>query len=144
FENHIGNTILQRGKAYYEDGHVESFEEVENGAWIATVIGSEDYFVDIEFSKRGTVTDYQCDCPYDGDLCKHVVAVLYAIRDEQTVKMTHKQIDSSDHKKTLSLQRLLTKLSTHQLKAFILQYGKKRNSFKSDFEVFFAEIDENF
>lgn len=51
FENHIGNTILQRGKAYYEDGHVESFEEVENGAWIATVIGSEDYFVEIEFSK---------------------------------------------------------------------------------------------
>lgn len=99
FEYHIGNTILQRGKAYYEDGHVESFEEVENGAWIATVIGSEDYFVEIEFSKRGTVKDYQCDCPYDGDLCKHVVAVLYAIRDEQTIKLNEKQKTSISRNK---------------------------------------------
>lgn len=125
FEKHIGNTILQRGKAYYEYGHVESFEEVENGAWIATVIGSEDYFVEIEFSKRGTVKDYQCDCPYDGDLCKHVVAVLYAIRDEQTIKLNEKQKTSTKRKTKLSFQGLLNKISTDELKAFILQYGKK-------------------
>lgn len=144
FENHIGNTILQRGKAYYEDGHVESFEEVENGAWIATVIGSEDYFVEIEFSKRGTVKDYQCDCPYDGDLCKHVVAVLYAIRDEQTIKLNEKQKTSKKRKTKLSFQGLLKKISTDELKAFILHYSKKSNTFKSDFELFFAEKDENF
>lgn len=144
FENHIGNTILQRGKAYYEDRHVESFEEVENGAWIATVIGSEDYFVEIEFSKRGTVKDCQCDCPYDGDLCKHIVAVLYAIRDEQTIKLNEKQKTSTKRKTKLSFQGLLNKISTDELKAFILQYRKKSNSFKSDFELFFAEKDENF
>ena len=144
FENHIGNTILQRGKAYYEDGHVESFEEVEHGAWIATVIGSEDYFVEIEFSKRGTVKDCQCDCPYDGDLCKHIVAVLYAIRDEQTIKLNEKQKTSTKRKTKLSFQELLNKISTDELKAFIVQYGKKSNSFKSDFELYFAEKDENF
>jgi len=144
FENHIGNTILQRGKAYYEDGHVESFEEVKNGAWIATVIGSEDYFVEIEFSKRGTVKDCQCDCPYDGDLCKHIVAVLYAIRDEQTIKLNEKQKTSTKRKTKLSFQELLNKISTDELKAFIVQYGKKSNSFKSDFELYFAEKDENF
>lgn len=144
FENHIGSTILQRGKAYYEDGHIESLEEVENGAWTATVIGSEDYFVEIEFSKRGTVKDCQCDCPYDGDLCKHVVAVLYAIRDEQTIKLNEKQKTSTKRKTKLSFQGLLNKISTDELKAFILQYGKKSNSFKSDFELYFAEKDENF
>jgi hypothetical protein len=30
------------------------------------------------------------------------------------------------------------------VKTFILQYGKKSNSFKSDFELYFAEKDENF
>jgi len=144
FENHIGNTILQRGKAYYEDGHVESFEEVEHGAWIATVIGSEDYFVEIEFSKRGTVKDCQCDCPYDGELCKHIVAVLYAIRDEQTIKLNEKQKTSTKRKTKLSFQELLNKISTDELKTFIVQYGKKSNSFKSDFELYFAEKDENF
>lgn len=144
FENHIGNTILQRGKAYYEDGHVESFEEVKNGTWIATVIGSEDYFVEIEFSKRGTVKDCQCDCPYDGDLCKHIVAVLYAIRDEQTIKLNEKQKTSTKRKTKLSFQELLNKISTDELKTFIVQYGKKSNSFKSDFELYFAEKDENF
>lgn len=29
------------------------------------------------------VTDWYCDCPYEyGPICKHVVAVLFAVRDE--------------------------------------------------------------
>lgn len=144
FEKHIGSTILQRGKAYYEDGHVESLEEVENGVWNATVLGSEDYFVEIEISKRGTVKDYECDCPYDGDLCKHVVALMYAVRDEQKITLEAKEKDSKRKKTKLSFQKLLNKISADELKAFILHYSKKSNSFKSDFELFFAEKDENF
>lgn len=144
FENHIGNKILQRGKAYYEDGHVESLEEVENGVWSATVLGSDDYFVELEISKQGNVIDYQCDCPYDGDICKHVVAVLYAIRDEETIILEEKRKTSKKKKTKLSFQELLNKISIDELKAFILHYSKKSNSFQSDFGLFFAEKDESF
>lgn len=37
---------------------------------------------------NGEVTDWSCDCPYDwGDTCKHVAAVLFAIREEVAAAM---------------------------------------------------------
>lgn len=68
FEDYIGSPILQRGKVYFEDGHVESLEVVEKDAWIASVIGSEEYFVEVEINKRGVVSEYQCNCPYDNKI----------------------------------------------------------------------------
>lgn len=144
FEEYIGGPILQRGKAYFEDRHVESLEEVEKGEWIATVTGSEEYSVEVEINKRGVVSEYQCDCPYDGDLCKHVVAVLYAIRDENTVSLNVDKKKANKKKPKLALRGLLDRISTDELKTFILQYSKRNNSFKSDFELFFAEKDDNF
>ncbi len=112
FENYIGSTILKRGKSYFEDGHVEFLEQVENGVWNATVIGSDDYFVEVDISRRGIVEDYQCDCPYDGDICKHVAAVLYAIRDEETIILEQKQKTSEKKKAKRSFQGLLNKITT--------------------------------
>ncbi|WP_312352201.1 SWIM zinc finger family protein [Sphingobacterium siyangense] len=143
FEKQINSTILQRGKVYYQKGQVESLGETEDGVWVAVVAGSDDYFVEIEISKKGSVGDYGCDCPYDGDLCKHVVAVLYAIRDEKAI--APEDVPKTTKKKTkLSFQKLLDNISSDELKAFIVQYSKKDSSFKSDLELFFAEKDENF
>jgi hypothetical protein len=35
FENKISDTILQRGKSYYEDGAVANLQGMENGQWFA-------------------------------------------------------------------------------------------------------------
>ncbi|WP_157698586.1 SWIM zinc finger domain-containing protein [Sphingobacterium sp. G1-14] len=143
FEKQINSTILQRGKVYYQKGQVESLEETEDGVWSAAVTGSDDYFVEIGISKKGFVNNYECDCPFDSDLCKHVVAVLYAIRDEKAI--APEDVPKTTKKKTkLSFQKLLDNISSDELKAFIVQYSKKNKSFKSDFELFFAEKDENF
>src|SRR5690554_1831377 len=131
FEEYIGSTILQRGKAYFEGGHVESLEEVEKEAWIATVIGSEEYFVEVELNKRGVVSEHQCDCPYDGSICKHVVAVLYAIREENTISLDVDNKAARKKKPKLSLRGLLDKISADELKAFVVQYSKTHNNFKS-------------
>ena len=146
FESHIPPAILQTGKNYYENGRIEaeSFEEVEDGLWMATVIDAEEYFVEIEINKQGTVKECMCDCPYEGDLCKHVVAVLYAIRDEQTLKLKEKQTIATKREKKLPFQGLVKKISSDELKAFILKYGKINKRFKADFSVYFAEKDENF
>lgn len=143
FEKHIGNTILQRGKVYYQKGFVESLEETEDGVWSATVTGSDDYFVEIEISKKGTIKNYDCDCPFDGYLCKHMVAVLYAVRNDQAINLDDISKTAKNKKAKLSFEKLLANISIDELKAFIVQYSKKNSSFKSDFELFFAEKDEN-
>lgn len=83
FESSVPFKILMRGIDYYESGSVTELAETTPGEWEATVEGTEEY--NIEISLDGTeVESWYCDCPYDGgSICKHVVATLMAIRDNQ-------------------------------------------------------------
>lgn len=83
FESSVPFKILMRGIDYYESGSVTELAETSPGEWEATVEGTEEY--NIEISMDGTeVESWYCDCPYDGgSICKHVVATLMAIRDNQ-------------------------------------------------------------
>lgn len=81
YRQEIGQTILGRGRAYYEDGHITDLEEIEENHWSATVDGSFPYKVTVQ------ETDGQlactCTCPYDRGLyCKHIAAVLVALEIE--------------------------------------------------------------
>ena len=83
FEHHVSFKIWQRGMDYYEDGAVVALEETSPGEWTATVEGAECYTVEISLD-GDEVEAWECDCPYDmGDICKHVVAVVIAIRKER-------------------------------------------------------------
>ncbi len=83
FEYHVPFKIWQRGMDYYEDGAVVALEETSLGEWTATVEGTECYTVEISLN-GDEVEEWECDCPYDmGDICKHVVAVVIAIRKER-------------------------------------------------------------
>ena len=56
--------------------------EQDGETWAADVYGMNNYLTEVTI-KNGQVTEWFCDCPYDhGPICKHVVAVLFAIRDE--------------------------------------------------------------
>lgn len=80
FEQHISEIILSRGKNYFDAGAVEDLVK-EDGHWLANVHGSEIYEVAIKGIR--SIKEWDCDCPYDqGPICKHVVAVLYAVRAE--------------------------------------------------------------
>lgn len=82
FEHHVPFKIWQRGMDYYDEGGVIDLEEVIPGEWEATVEGSMDYRVELSLNGR-EVESWSCDCPYDyGDICKHVVAVVLAVRDK--------------------------------------------------------------
>lgn len=83
FEHHVSFKIWQRGMDYYEDGAVAALEETLPGEWTATVEGAECYTVKVLLD-GDEVEAWECDCPYDmGDICKHVVAVVIAIRKER-------------------------------------------------------------
>ena len=139
FETQTDRTILQRGKQYYNEGNVTSIEETGEGTWMAEVEGSELYEVEVVLNKMGGVREASCDCPYnDDDICKHVIAVLYAIREEQK-KPENKT--GKKQKKAL-FEKLLGAVSVNEYQDFIRSYAAKNKNFQTDFELFFAGKDD--
>lgn len=97
FEEEVHAIVLERGEDYFKQGHVHHLEQTPSG-WKATVQGTEEY----EVTLNGTdgLEAWICNCPHDhGPVCKHVTAVLYAIRDQI-------KIDFGDYVNGLSEQQL--------------------------------------
>lgn len=83
FESYIDEKILSRGFDYYEGGAVKDLTEKKKNEWSAVVEGSELYRVRVNLEKEDIVYS-ECDCPYDmGPVCKHQVAVYYALRNDK-------------------------------------------------------------
>ena len=92
FESVIDHALVKRGRRYWQHGLVQNLEEIEDGKWTAQVEGTQVYEVRISISDDA-VTDYNCTCPYDlGPVCKHEVAMLYAIQERLSgVATTNKE-----------------------------------------------------
>ncbi len=71
--------ILERGRIYFNEGRVSDLKRTEDGC-TATVEDTEEYEVEILLD-GDSIEDMFCDCPYaeDGNACKHMAAVLFAI-----------------------------------------------------------------
>jgi len=73
--------ILARGQNYIDEGRVSELERTEDG-YSAIVDGTEEYEVEILLDED-SIEDMTCGCPYaeDGNYCKHMAAVLFAVDD---------------------------------------------------------------
>lgn len=73
--------ILKRGKMYYSMGRVSEISR-QGGIYRAIVEGTHSYHVSAEFD-NGKLTTLGCNCPYahDGNFCKHMAALLFAVED---------------------------------------------------------------
>ncbi|OMP75000.1 SWIM zinc finger domain-containing protein [[Flexibacter] sp. ATCC 35208] len=137
FELQVSSTIIQRGRQYFEDGAVIDLEETDNNYWQAEVAGTSTYSIEIKLGNKNKIEDYSCDCPYDGDTCKHVVAVLFLLKEELSGKIARaKKANQPDFKK------LLQKINVEEYQEFILAHATKDKNFKSVFELWFAHKDE--
>lgn len=138
FELQISDTIVHRGREYYENAAVVDMEETDEGYWHAEVMGSETYTVEVKLLRKDKIESYSCDCPYDGNICKHVVAVLFLLREELTnasvIKMAPPKTD---------LKGLIQKISLEEYQQFILDHATKDKNFKSLFERHFADKDNS-
>lgn len=80
--------ILDRGRQYYRAKRVRNLQQT-GSTYQAEVIGSRVYNVTAQMinDKKPRMA---CDCPYaaDGNKCKHMAAVLYAIADMNEIKST--------------------------------------------------------
>lgn len=129
FESDVENKIVERGLDYYRSGDVKKLEKVGENEFSAVVFGSEKYSVYVKIN-GDAIVEHECDCPYDwGDVCKHKVAVFYAIRNGNFT-------DTSD-----KLNLLLENLHESALRKFVSNLLKKDSRFRREF---LREFDEDF
>ena len=81
---------VSKGLDYYLSGKIKEFCETEEGKFNAVVEGTKEYDVRIIIDNDSTIMKASCSCPYcerqkflPVSLCKHILALLYKIRDEK-------------------------------------------------------------
>ncbi|MEC4077516.1 SWIM zinc finger family protein [Myroides odoratimimus] len=139
FETNVSNIILKRGFEYYEQGMVKDITKLGDYIYEGEVEGNDDYTVVIELDKSQSIKDYNCDCPYDGAVCKHVVAVLYQLRDDMTIEVVPKKTKKV---KRMSFKDLVEQLSIEDLREFIFISAKKDARLKVSLEAYFVDRDD--
>ncbi|MBO2535340.1 SWIM zinc finger family protein [Rummeliibacillus suwonensis] len=111
FQDNISNTILKRGKNYYNNGHITELVQLPNGNWLAEVEGTHDYTVKVRLASNNGILTSSCSCPYDGPYCKHEVAVFYALQ-----KRTAKELNNASPLKTILMKQTKESLIDFLLK----------------------------
>lgn len=139
FEKQLKGASLTKGKNYFDAGAVIEVEEVGKGVWAAEVEGTATYGVNVCLKKDNTVKDCFCDCRHNDEFCKHVIAVLYWLRNKSTIT-----IEEKPKSKPLNISQLLKKISAEELTVFVKDYTSKNKDFKLAFEIAFAGKNENY
>lgn len=109
--------ILERGEKYWKQGRVK--ELCDQGDIVtATVQGTEDYEVRIVLMDD-MFDDADCTCPYagDGNACKHMAAVLFALEAGET------QETRPEHKRTarVSWREALEQMGERELRSLLAE-----------------------
>jgi len=147
FEQLIDESILKRGLAYFKGGAITDFSEISNGEYEAIVSGTEDYTVQLEI-KNNVIIEHNCDCPYDmGAVCKHVVAVIFHLQQDE-LELSHSFPNSLQKKKKTKsdnqqIKELLKAISHNELMEFVEENCKKDKKFRIYFLVSFGHLSQN-
>lgn len=142
FENHINQTILDRGYDYYRDGNVIEIYNQGDNAYIFTVQGTEDYEVIVKLDDQGEIIGSYCDCPYDfGPICKHQAAAYYVLSDIIDGKQT-KYAKIEEVTKQPSIKEILDTLSREELIKIIVDIVQKDKTLENSLIVRYSKGDD--
>jgi len=70
--------IYERGEDYCEMGFVKEVD-FKDGLLTAKVMGSMGNYIVKLYWEADNLTRTVCNCPYDGIICKHIIAVLLSL-----------------------------------------------------------------
>lgn len=148
FESIVPYKILVRGEQYYRWDAVSDLEETSPGEWTATVDGTDRYSVNISMN-GAEIDSWDCDCPYDGEICKHVVATLLTIRNPEN-KVSRRafskmKIEVNDVKEeetklgttvdydqvNVDIKQCLSLIDSQELSQFICDYASTNKEFRT-------------
>ena len=142
FDSVEDNETTEKGLQYYRDGAISYIEEIDTGEWEASVMGTELYSVAVNLKKL-KINATGCDCRAfeHNEYCKHVAAVLYAIRDRLATESTKTKIpkDKKPKAKTAlhTLHEVVSKLEAKELIEFIKTYSAHNKEFTNDVLLYF-------
>ncbi len=131
FENVIDPEILERGWQYYQSGHVRNLAKEGDDLWTARVRGTVNYEVVIEQVADGEM-ECECTCPYEwGPYCKHVAAVLYAIKEQPAERIETKARPAKAPKQKAKdrLRSILEGMSREALVGILVEQFEKDEAF---------------
>jgi hypothetical protein len=126
FESHFPPRIVERGFDYFMEEAVTQLANIGN-TWTADVEGTEVYRVEVELAKEDQLDNWFCDCPYDqGPVCKHVIALLFAIREqaEYPIEIPPKAPPSSKEKEEV-LQQVIKSLDEETMRALLAYFAAR-------------------
>ncbi len=131
FEERLDKALLSKGRDYVDN--IIDLKMVNNDQydqWRAKVQGTQVYRVVIQTDRTTDVIRFaSCSCPFDGTICKHQVAALYAIL-------------MSDHDKPKKVSDkvsdLLSKLTFEELKEFVKARAEEDDKLKKHLLSAFA------
>ena len=145
FEQLIDETILKRGLEYFEQGYVSEFTTIAVNEYEAIVEGSEDYTVNL-IVENDIVVSHSCTCPYDfGPVCKHEIAVLfYMLQNELNLSENKPKKKKATKKPTVEnqIKTILQSLDQDALQKFIIEQCKQDKKFRNYFLVTFGHINQ--
>lgn len=140
FEETLSPKQVAKGNKYYTDNAINSLTETEPNTWEAEVLGTEMYEVMVQLKKSGAIVATNCDCPHEDEICKHVIAVLFALQDELSINKTTKQKKLNNKpaiKKIVGIDNLLQEIKEEDLKKFVKEAAKKNKDFRNLFMLRF-------
>ena len=141
FDKFVDEILVKQGEEAFEQGKVSSLEELEDGLWVASVDGVTTYEVEILLHKN-TIRETSCSCEHKKKgVCSHMVAAFLAIEAKKQQEAAKGKQGTKG--KRDSLKSLLEKISRTELEEFIKTYMTKNKVFKSDFELYFIDKNEN-
>ena len=136
FEKEIPKAILQRGKDYFSEGAVADLQVMDNGQCFAIVTGNDDYEVDIRLGRDGEILEYSCNCPFEGDICKHIAAVLYRLKEETLSKKPSGKTKEQDPWKNI-----ISVIPEEEFRQFVKEYAAKNRDLRNALMIRFSGYD---
>ncbi|WP_456370910.1 SWIM zinc finger family protein [Thermodesulfatator atlanticus] len=144
FLKEVPSQIIERAKDILNKDDLLSFK-VKDGIVKATVKGNYAPFYKVEVElKDQEIIDWYCSCPYNGSVCKHVVAVVLKAFNDDFLSTEAKKATKKRKRKTKAelAEEILEKLSCEELREFVregIRYSKEwRNALLARF-AFYAD-----
>lgn len=120
----------ERGVDYFRKGRVRDIIRSRNRI-TASVVGTQKYSVKLHTDREDF--DVSCTCPYDwGGYCKHIVATLIAVSDDEPAVIKHKE------RKKRNVEDILLNLTSEEMKNFLRLELKKNKSLRDHFFIIFS------
>ena len=145
FYNNVPFQILQRGKQYFKNNNIVSCEYSTLGKWEAVVSGnSGNYKVNVVV-ENNAVVKHHCNCPYDGDICKHVVSVLYRIDEisDNNGELNSTVLDSNSTNDIPEWKQIILEMSSEDLRVFTLKMATDNQIVRDEVLLLYSNTSEN-